>query len=89
MFLAIINDAYSEVKAEMSRQKHDFEMIDFFKKVNRSCLFWYCLLMILKCHFRLCKILLYIVILYTYVYSASVHVGDNICSTWVTWWYLG
>jgi len=33
MFLAIINDAYSEVKAEMSRQKHEFEMIDFFKKV--------------------------------------------------------
>lgn len=34
MFLAIINDAYSEVKAEMSRQKHEFEMIDFFKKVQ-------------------------------------------------------
>ena len=33
MFLAIVNDAYSEVKAEMSRQKHEFEMIDFFKKV--------------------------------------------------------
>jgi len=33
MFLAIINDAYSEVKAEMSWQKHEFEMIDFFRKV--------------------------------------------------------
>ena len=33
MFLAIVNDAYSEVKAEMSRQKHEFEMVDFFKKV--------------------------------------------------------
>ena len=35
MFLAIINDAYSEVKAEMSRQKHEFEMFDFFKKVEQ------------------------------------------------------
>jgi polycystin 2 len=32
MFLAIINDAYAEVKADMSRQKSEFEMIDFFKK---------------------------------------------------------
>jgi len=38
MFLAIVNDAYSEVKSEMSRQKHEFEMIDFFKKVKHSCL---------------------------------------------------
>jgi len=40
MFLAIINDAYSEVKAEMSRQKHEFEMIDFFKKV-KIIITWY------------------------------------------------
>lgn len=36
MFLAIINDSYSEVKAEMSRHKHEFEMIHFFKKVKLS-----------------------------------------------------
>ena len=42
MFLAIVNDAYSEVKAEMSRQKHEFEMIDFFKKVRiKPVEFWY------------------------------------------------
>jgi len=41
MFLAIINDAYSEVKAEMSRQKHEFEMIDFFKKVLLSFYYVY------------------------------------------------
>jgi len=36
MFLAIVIDAYSEVKAKMSRHKHDFEMIHFFKKVKSS-----------------------------------------------------
>lgn len=34
MFLAIMNDAYAEVKADMSRKQHEFEMIDFFKKVG-------------------------------------------------------
>ena len=44
MFLAIINDAYSEVKAEMSRQKHEFEMIDFFRKVA-GCIYYRAMLM--------------------------------------------
>ena len=34
MFLAIINDTYSEVKAEIANQKSEFEMGDYFKKVN-------------------------------------------------------
>lgn len=33
MFLAIINDTYSEVKAEMSQQRSEMEMTDFIKKV--------------------------------------------------------
>ncbi|XP_046350413.1 polycystin-2-like isoform X1 [Haliotis rufescens] len=32
MFLAIINDTYSEVKGDMANQKNEFEMTDFFKK---------------------------------------------------------
>lgn len=32
MFLAIINDTYSEVKADISQQKNEFEMGDYFKK---------------------------------------------------------
>lgn len=32
MFLAIINDTYSEVKADISQQKSEFEMGDYFKK---------------------------------------------------------
>jgi len=32
MFLAIINDTYSEVKAELANQKSEFEMTDYFKK---------------------------------------------------------
>ena len=31
MFLAIINDTYGEVKAEMNASKADFQMSDFFK----------------------------------------------------------
>ena len=34
MFLAIINDTYSEVKAEIAEQKDEFDMGDYFKKVN-------------------------------------------------------
>jgi len=34
MFLAIINDTYSEVKAELSRQKNEFEIADYFKRVT-------------------------------------------------------
>jgi len=32
MFLAIINDTYSEVKNDMSTQKSEFEIGDYFKK---------------------------------------------------------
>jgi polycystin 2 len=32
MFLAIINDTYSEVKNDMSTQKSEFELRDYFKK---------------------------------------------------------
>ena len=32
MFLAIINDTYSEVKADISNQKSDIEIGEFFKK---------------------------------------------------------
>lgn len=32
MFLAIINDTYSEVKSDLANQKNEFEMGDYFKK---------------------------------------------------------
>ena len=32
MFLAIINDTYSEVKAEIAAQKNEFEIKDYFKR---------------------------------------------------------
>ena len=32
MFLAIINDTYSEVKAEIALQRNDFEIADYFKR---------------------------------------------------------
>ena len=32
MFLAIINDTYSEVKAEIAAQKNEFEIGDYFKR---------------------------------------------------------
>ena len=32
MFLAIINDSYSEVKADLAEQHHDFELGDYLKK---------------------------------------------------------
>ncbi|XP_071479306.1 polycystin-2-like [Diadema antillarum] len=32
MFLAIINDTYSEVKADIANQKSEFELTDYFKK---------------------------------------------------------
>jgi polycystin 2 len=32
MFLAIINDTYSEVKAEIAKQKNEFEIADYFKR---------------------------------------------------------
>ena len=34
MFLAIINDTYSEVKADIAGQKNEFEMADYFKMVS-------------------------------------------------------
>jgi len=39
MFLAIINDTYSEVKADISTQKSEFEMSDYLKQVRQS--FWF------------------------------------------------
>lgn len=33
MFLAIINDTYAEVKAELATQKNDFELVDYFRRV--------------------------------------------------------
>lgn len=33
MFLAIINDTYSEVKADMSQQRSEMEMTDLIRKV--------------------------------------------------------
>jgi hypothetical protein len=32
MFLAIINDTYSEVKSDLSTQKSEFQLGDYFKK---------------------------------------------------------
>ena len=32
MFLAIINDTYSEVKAEIANQRNEFEIGDYFKR---------------------------------------------------------
>lgn len=36
MFLAIINDTYSEVKTDMSQQRSEMEMSDLIKKVCNS-----------------------------------------------------
>lgn len=36
MFLAIINDTYAEVKAELATQKNEFELQDYFKRVQRA-----------------------------------------------------
>ncbi|XP_041363051.1 polycystin-2-like isoform X2 [Gigantopelta aegis] len=38
MFLAIINDTYSEVKGDMANQKNEFEMTDYFKKSAQKVL---------------------------------------------------
>ena len=35
MFLAIINDTYSEVKAEIAAKRNEFEIGDYFKVYNR------------------------------------------------------
>lgn len=32
MFLAIINDTYSEVKIEIANQRNEFELADYFKR---------------------------------------------------------
>jgi len=32
MFLAIINDSYSEVKSDIATAKSDFELVDYFKR---------------------------------------------------------
>lgn len=40
MFLAIINDTYSEVKSDMAQQKAEMELSDLIRKVNvMLCLF--------------------------------------------------
>ncbi len=36
MFLAIINDTYAEVKAELSTQKNEFEIGDYFRRVRSN-----------------------------------------------------
>lgn len=36
MFLAIINDTYSEVKGDMANQMNEFEMTDYFKRVSHA-----------------------------------------------------
>lgn len=42
MFLAIINDTYSEVKADMSQQRSEMEMTDLIKKVlNHMYIFFW------------------------------------------------
>lgn len=38
MFLAIINDTYSEVKGDMANQMNEFEMTDYFKRVSHASL---------------------------------------------------
>ena len=32
MFMAILNDTYSEVKVEIENRKEDFQMLDFLKR---------------------------------------------------------
>lgn len=36
MFLAIINDTYSEVKAEIAQAKNEFEISDYFQQVGSA-----------------------------------------------------
>lgn len=36
MFLAIINDAYSEVKSDLAQQKPEMELADLIKKVRQT-----------------------------------------------------
>lgn len=36
MFLAIINDTYSEVKAEILAQRNEFEIVDYFKRLGNN-----------------------------------------------------
>ena len=38
MFLAIINDTYSEVKAEIAGQRNEFEIGDYFKRGDNNVL---------------------------------------------------
>ncbi len=43
MFLAIINDTYSEVKDELSQKQSEIEVTDFFKAVSvYACFYTYC-----------------------------------------------
>lgn len=36
MFLAIINDTYSEVKSDLAEQANEFELGEYFKKVHST-----------------------------------------------------
>ncbi len=40
MFLAIINDTYGDVKAELKTRKPDFQMSDFFKTGTNNVKSW-------------------------------------------------
>lgn len=40
MFLAIINDTYSEVKEELSSQKDELQFTDIIKQVKGSKIHW-------------------------------------------------
>ena len=40
MFLAIINDTYSEVKAEIAAKRNEFEIGDYFKVCSASLHFY-------------------------------------------------
>ena len=39
MFLAIINDTYAEVKADIASQKSEFEIGDYLKRVSTTSFF--------------------------------------------------
>ena len=42
MFLAIINDTYTEVKSDLAKQKNKFEILDYFKRVSNMLLLSNC-----------------------------------------------
>ena len=44
MFLAIINDTYSEVKADLAEAENEFEMGEYFKQVRNTYILLSCYL---------------------------------------------